>query len=162
MTKSTEQNTDCASLEQDSLKALHLDQQLCFALYSASLAMTKTYKPLLDNLGITYPQYLVMLVLWQHDGIALKAIGEQLHIDSGALTPVLKRMEGMGLLKRTRNPGNERTLDIRLTEAGLAMRTQALEVNRRAGASCGLDLPKVMQLREDLVELRNHLTKNAK
>lgn len=162
MTKSTEQNKDCAPLEQDSLTALHLDQQLCFALYSASLAMTKTYKPLLDNLGLTYPQYLVMLVLWQNDGIALKAIGEQLHIDSGALTPVLKRMEGMGLLKRTRNPENERTLDIRLTKAGLAMRTQALEVNRSAGASCGLDLPKVVQMREDLLELRNHLTKNAK
>lgn len=155
----SQSNLNCQSSIED---AILLEKQICFPLYSAANAVIRAYRPLLEKLDLTYSQYLVMLVLWQHDGIALKAIGEQLHIDSGALTPVLKRMEGMGLLKRTRNPDNERTLDIRLTEAGLAMRTQALEVNRRAGASCGLDLPKVMQLREDLVELRNHLTKNAK
>ena len=74
------------SLDPQSQKALHLDQQLCFALYSTSLAMTKVYKPLLDKLALTYPQYLIMLILWQNDGLALKDVGEQLHIDSGALT----------------------------------------------------------------------------
>lgn len=141
------------------LNALHLDQQLCFALYSTSLAMTKMYKPLLDKLGLTYPQYLIMLILWQNDGLALKDVGEQLHIDSGALTPVIKRMEAMGLLIRTRNPQNERTLDIRLTKAGWAMREQAVQVNRTVGLSCGLAESEIHALRQELVELRAQLTK---
>ena len=99
---------------------LQLDNQLCFALYSASLAMTKSYKPLLDALDLTYPQYLVMLILWQQDGIALKDIAQKLFTESGALTPVLKRMQEMGLLLRARSPHSERTLEIRLTDKGSA------------------------------------------
>ncbi|EGM77379.1 transcriptional regulator [Rheinheimera sp. A13L] len=157
MANSSDQST--TALNPNSQKALHLDQQLCFALYSTSLAMTKMYKPLLDTLGLTYPQYLIMLILWQNDGLALKDVGEQLHIDSGALTPVIKRMEAMGLLIRTRNPQNERTLEIRLTKAGWAMREQAVQVNRTVGVSCGLAETEIHALRQELVELRAQLTK---
>lgn len=146
-------------LDAQSQKALHLDQQLCFALYSTSLAMTKVYKPLLDKLGLTYPQYLIMLILWQNDGLALKDVGEQLQIDSGALTPVIKRMEAMGLLIRSRNPQNERTLEIRLTKAGWAMRVQAAEVNRTVGVSCCMAEPEIHALRQELVQLRAQLSK---
>lgn len=157
MANSSDQIT--TTLDPKSLKALHLDQQLCFALYSTSLAMTKVYKPLLDKLGLTYPQYLIMLILWQNDGLALKDVGEQLQIDSGALTPVIKRMEAMGLLIRTRNPQNERTLEIRLTKAGWAMREQAVQVNQTIGLSCGMPEPEIHALREELVQLRSQLSK---
>src|SRR3990167_523573 len=87
--------------------ALLLDNQLCFALYSASLAMTKLYKPLLDALDLTYPQYLVMLVLWERDGLSVSALGERLSLDSGPLTPLLKRMETAGWLTRQRSSEDE-------------------------------------------------------
>lgn len=157
MANSSDQIT--TPLDPKSLNALHLDQQLCFALYSTSLAMTKVYKPLLDKLSLTYPQYLIMLILWQNDGLALKDVGEQLQIDSGALTPVIKRMEAMGLLIRTRNPQNERTLEIRLTKAGWAMREQAVQVNQTIGLSCGMAESEVHALRQELVQLRSQLSK---
>ena len=156
MAKSSDHHS---TLDPQSQKALHLDQQLCFALYSTSLAMTKVYKPLLDKLGLTYPQYLIMLIMWQNDGLALKDIGEQLQIDSGALTPVIKRMEAMGLLIRTRNPQNERTLEIRLTKAGWAMQEQAVQVNRTVGVSCGMAEPDIHALRLELLQLRAELNK---
>jgi DNA-binding MarR family transcriptional regulator len=156
MAKSSDNHS---TLDPQSQKALHLDQQLCFALYSTSLAMTKVYKPLLDKLGLTYPQYLIMLILWQNDGLALKDIGEQLQIDSGALTPVIKRMEAMGLLLRTRNPQNERTLEIRLTKVGWAMQEQAVQVNRTIGVSCRMAEPDIHALRLELVQLRAELSK---
>src|ERR1700759_5472942 len=87
---------------------LRLDNQICFAVYSASHAFNRVYKPLLDRLGLTYPQYLVMLVLWERDGVAVKEIGERLHLDSGTLTPLLKRLEQAGLIKRTRSTEDER------------------------------------------------------
>ena len=158
MANSSDQSN--TALDPKSQKALHLDQQLCFALYSTSLAMTKVYKPLLDKLGLTYPQYLIMLILWQNDGLALKDVGEQLQIDSGALTPVIKRMEAMGLLIRSRNPQNERTLEIRLTKTGWAMREQAAEVNQTIGLSCGMAEPEIHALRRELIELRSQLTKS--
>ena len=97
---------------------LALDAQLCFALYSASLAMTKLYKPLLDRLGLTYPQYLVMLVLWEEDAMSVKEIGERLFLDSGTLTPLLKRLEAAGLVKRTRSTEDERQVIVALTPQG--------------------------------------------
>src|SRR3990167_2835614 len=103
--------------------------------------MTKVYKTLLEQLGLTYPQYLVMLILWQNDALELQQIGEQLQIASGALTPVLKRMEKMGLLQRSHNPQNERALEIRLTQSGWAMRATAAEkvqVNRHIGLKSGM------------------------
>lgn len=136
---------------------LQLDNQLCFALYSASLAMTKSYKPLLDALELTYPQYLVMLILWQQDGLALKDIAEKLFTESGALTPVLKRMQEMGLLLRARSPHSERTLEIRLTDKGRELKQRALKVNETVALNCGMGLEQMQQLRDQLVQLRAQL-----
>src|SRR6188768_3304422 len=97
---------------------LQLDNQLCFALYSASLAMTKLYKPLLEELGLTYPQYLAMLVLWERDDLMVSELGERLYLDSGTLTPLLKRLEAAGLIARTRAVQEERRVHISLTAAG--------------------------------------------
>ena len=94
---------------------LQLDNQLCFAVYSASLAMTKRYKPLLEKLQLTYPQYLVMLVLWERDGLMVSELGERLFLDSGTLTPLLKRLEANGLVGRIRDVGDERRVHINLT-----------------------------------------------
>src|SRR3569832_2323767 len=99
---------------------LRLDNQICFAVYSATHAFNRVYKPLLDRLGLTYPQYLVLLVLWERDGIAVKEIGERLHLDSGTLTPLLKRLEQAGLIKRTRSSEDERQVLIDLTAQGQA------------------------------------------
>ncbi|QPN29340.1 MULTISPECIES: MarR family winged helix-turn-helix transcriptional regulator [unclassified Diaphorobacter] len=104
---------------------LLLDNQLCFALYSASLAMTKLYKPLLDALGLTYPQYLVMLALWERDGLTVSELGERLFLDSGTLTPLLKRLEAAGLLVRLRDVQDERRVRITLTGQGRALRDGA-------------------------------------
>ena len=144
-------------LSADRLKALHLDQQLCFAMYSTSLLMTKIYKPMLDQLGLTYPQYLVMLILWQQDGVALRDIAEKLHTESGALTPVLKRMQDMGLLLRSRSAQSERTLEIRLTDKGRELKQQALKVNETMALSCGMELAQMQQLRDQLIQLRQQL-----
>ena len=97
---------------------LALDHQLCFALYAASLAMTKAYKPLLAPLGITYPQYLVLLVLWEGDGITVSQLGDRLTLDSGTLTPLLKRLDAQGLLQRQRDAADERRVLLHLTPAG--------------------------------------------
>ena len=104
---------------------LLLDNQLCFALYSASLAMTKLYKPLLDTLGLTYPQYLVMLALWERDGLTVSELGERLFLDSGTLTPLLKRLEAASLLVRLRDVQDERRVRITLTGQGRALRDGA-------------------------------------
>ncbi|PUA27899.1 MAG: MarR family transcriptional regulator [Cellvibrio sp. 79] len=138
---------------------LKLDKQLCFALYSTSLAMTKLYKPLLEKLGLTYPQYLVMCILWERDGLALKDIAEQLHIDSGALTPVIKRLETQGLLQRQRQPDNERTLEIALTPEGRALREQAEEIPLQIGMACATTEDEIHQLRDQLQRLRANLSR---
>ena len=108
--------------------ALLLDHQLCFALYSASLAMTKLYKPLLDELGLTYPQYLALLVLWERDGITVSELGERLFLDSGTLTPLLKRLEAADLISRLRDTADERRVLIRLTTTGRALKKQARRI----------------------------------
>src|SRR5436190_2142305 len=105
-------------IDNDPDQALLLDNQLCFALYSASLAMTKLYKPLLDELGLTYPQYLAMLALWEQDGLMVSELGKRLRLDSGTLTPLLKRMEAAGLVARTRDAQDERRVHISLTASG--------------------------------------------
>ena len=120
--------------------ALQLDNQLCFALYSASLAMTKLYKPLLDPLGLTYPQYLVMLVLWEHETLSVSELGERLFLDSGTLTPLLKRMEAADLVQRTRSARDERRVDITLTPAGRKLKAGAARVSAcviRAASAAG-------------------------
>jgi DNA-binding MarR family transcriptional regulator len=137
--------------------ALTLNNQLCFALYSASLAMTRSYRPMLDQLGLTYSQYIVMLILWEQDGCSLKEIADRLFTESGALTPVLKRMQQMGLLLRARSAHSERTLEIRLTEAGRALKAQARKVFLQVGQNCGLPVPDIVALRTQLVQLRQQL-----
>ena len=107
---------------------LSLDRQLCFALYSTSLAMTKRYRPLLDDLGLTYPQYLVMLSLWEKDSVTVSALGDRLHLDSGTLTPLLKRLELAGFLGRRRDERDERRVLVSLTPAGRGLRGRALRI----------------------------------
>ena len=102
-----------------------LDEQICFAVYSAAHAFNRAYRPFLAGLGLTYPQYLVMLVLWEQDGQSVKAIGERLMLDSGTLTPLLKRLEGNGLILRKRGQEDERQVLVELTEAGQALREKA-------------------------------------
>src|ERR1700732_2812525 len=104
---------------------LLLGNQICFAIYSTALAFNRVYKPLLDRIGLTYPQYLVMLVLWERDGLPVKDIGERLHLDSGTLTPLLKRLEVAGLIKRSRSTEDERQVLIALTLQGQALREKA-------------------------------------
>ncbi|MBX3609339.1 MAG: MarR family transcriptional regulator [Hydrogenophaga sp.] len=107
---------------------LKLDHQLCFALYSASLAMTKLYKPWLEELGLTYPQYIAMLALWEEDGMTVSTLGERLHLDSGTLTPLLKRLEAADYVVRLRDVDDERRVRIRLTTAGRRLRTRAARI----------------------------------
>lgn len=136
---------------------LLLDQQLCFALYSTSLAMTKVYKPLLEEVGLTYPQYLMMLVLWENDRLPLKELARRLHQDSGALTPVLKRLEAEGYVTRQRNAEDERNLSIELTESGRTLRERARKINGTISSYCALGDAEMTRLRENLMTLRAKL-----
>ncbi|MBC3807220.1 MarR family transcriptional regulator [Undibacterium seohonense] len=136
---------------------LALDKQFCFALYSASLAMTKTYKPLLDELGLTYPQYLVMLVLWKQDDILVKDIGEALFLDSGTLTPLLKRLEAAEIISRQRDASDERQVRVRLTEVGRKLRRSAEKIPRQVLCASGQDAAQLAQLRSELQQLRSAL-----
>lgn len=137
--------------------SLGLEAQLCFALYSATLALGKAYAPILAGLRLTYPQYLVMLVLWQQDGLTVRALGEQLHLNSGTLTPMLKRMEQAGLVRRTRDKHDERLVRTELTEAGRSLRTRALHVPCTIAGAMGLPVGRLVQIKDDLQEIRQSL-----
>jgi DNA-binding MarR family transcriptional regulator len=137
--------------------ALRLDNQLCFALYSASLAMTKTYKPLLDALGLTYPQYLVMLVLWEHGTLAVSELGTRLYLDSGTLTPLLKRMEGAGLLQRTRSTQDERRVLVALTPEGRKLKLRASHIPACLLQATGGSLAELVSLTHQVRQLRARL-----
>ncbi|GGG22670.1 putative transcriptional regulator, MarR family protein [Rhodococcoides trifolii] len=115
-----------------------LDRQVCFALHSASRATTAVYRPLLDELGITYPQYLVLLALWEQDGLAVGELGRRLELDSGTLSPLLKRLEQAGHLTRLRSTGDERRVDIHLTDTGSALRERAHALPECLFAASGL------------------------
>ncbi len=117
---------------------LLLKNQLCFPIYACSREIIKTYKPFLDALGLTYTQYLVMLVLWERGSVTAKALGSALHLDSGTLTPLLKRLEGAGLLARARAAADERSLVVSLTAQGAALERRAADIPRRMGACVGL------------------------
>ena len=140
---------------------LQLDFQLCFRLYAAGRAMTRAYQPLLANLDLTYPQYLVMLVLWEGDGITVKALGERLQLDSGTLTPLLKRLEGAGHVVRRRNPADEREVMLRLTESGRALREKAVAVPPALMKLTGLDLDQAKTLSQLLDTLLASLARNT-
>jgi DNA-binding MarR family transcriptional regulator len=139
---------------------LALDNQFCFALYSASLAMTKTYKPFLDELGLTYPQYLVMLVLWQEDDVLVKAIGERLFLDSGTLTPLLKRLEASELIARTRDEVDERQVRITLTRQGRALKKKAQDIPRQVLCASGQPQAALGNLRAQLAVIRDDLIRS--
>ncbi|HET8871756.1 MAG TPA: MarR family transcriptional regulator [Aquabacterium sp.] len=136
---------------------LSLDQQLCFALYSASLAMTKQYKPLLEPLGLTYPQYLVMLVLWEGTPISVKDLGARLGLDSGTLTPLLKRLEGAGLIHRSRDSEDERRVLIQLRPDGLALRDRAVGIPQTVACKFGLEMDEISALRNALNRIKSRL-----
>lgn len=136
---------------------LQLDNQLCFALYSASLAMTKVYKPLLDEIGLTYPQYLAMLVLWEKDGLMVSELGERLHLDSGTLTPLLKRMESSGLVSRIRDVEDERRVHITLTSSGRKLKAKALQIPACILTASQCSVPEIMALTKAVRALRERL-----
>ena len=136
---------------------LRLDQQLCFSLYAASRAMTAAYAPLLAPLGLTYPQYLVMLVLWEADGASVKEIGDRLQLDSGTLTPLLKKLEADELVKRTRDEQDARVVRITLTRAGKGLEKKAHGIPRALGCTFGIELPAIARLREELTALTRTL-----
>jgi DNA-binding MarR family transcriptional regulator len=146
-----------ATLQQAPAAWLALDHQLCFALYAASLAMTKLYKPLLEPLGLTYPQYLVMLVLWEGDGLTVSAVGERLGLDSGTLTPLLKRLEAAGLVQRLRDAADERRVLLQLTAPGRALKTQATALPPQVAQASGCTLGELSALRAQLHALRQQL-----
>jgi len=134
-----------------------LDHQLCFALYSSSLVMTKLYKPMLGALGLTYPQYLALLVLWERDAIGVGELGERLYLDSGTLTPLLKRMEAAGLLKRERAADDERRVIVSLTSAGRALRRKAEGVPMQVACATGCQLDEISKLTARLQSLRSNV-----
>lgn len=136
---------------------LGLDDQLCFAVYSTGLAFNRVYKPLLDELGLTYPQYLVMLALWDEDGQTVGGLGERLFLESNTLTPLLKRLEAMGHVTRARDAADERVVRLRLTPEGRALRARAAHVQRCVFGATGLTADILGRLRDDMVELRAHL-----
>lgn len=132
---------------------LRLDEQICFSLNAASRAFGGVYRVLLKDLGITYPQYLVMLVLWEHGELPVKKLGEHLRLDSGTLSPLLKRLEATGLVRRERSVRDERSVHVQLTDEGVALRERALAVPRRIAAATGASLEEIRELRARLDRL---------
>ena len=136
---------------------LLLDNQLCFALYSTSLAMTRLYKPLLGELGITYPQYLALLVLWEQDGLSVSELGQRLFLDSGTLTPLLKRMESSGLVMRLRAVEDERRVHITLTAVGHQLKTRAAKIPGCIVSATQCAIPELAALTQQVQALRQRL-----
>lgn len=138
-------------------EALALGQQLCFAVYSAAHAFNRAYKPLLDRFGLTYPQYLVLLALWQQDEMTVKRIGEEIGLDSGTLSPLLKRLEVAGYVARQRDPGDERQVIVRLTEKGRDLKGEAFGILMDIGKASGCSLEEAGEIRETLHQLTRQL-----
>lgn len=136
---------------------LRLDRQICFSLHAAARAFNGVYREALGELGLTYPQYLVMLVLWEQGELPVKGIGERLRLDSGTLSPLLKRLEAAGLVERRRSPEDERSVTVRTTPGGAALRERALGVPRRIAAATGLGVEEIGELRERLAVLAARL-----
>ena len=140
---------------------LELDNQICFALYSTTHALTRAYRPILEALDLTYLQYIVMMVLWEQDGQTVKEIGRRLHLDSGTLTPLLKRLEAADLVRRQRASSDERQVNIYLTEKGKALYEKARGVPAQVLCASGQTVAQLMALKNDLVALRRNLEGNA-
>jgi len=137
---------------------LKLDNQLCFALYAAANRMTRAYQPLLAKLGVTYPQYLVLMVLWERGSSSVGELGQALDLDSGTLTPLLKRMQVAGLVLRQRDPADERRVVISLTAAGFNLRAQAVDVPAMLACRINMPIEEALVLRDQLKQLRQMLT----
>ncbi|SDT03640.1 DNA-binding transcriptional regulator, MarR family [Pseudarthrobacter equi] len=133
--------------------APRLDRQVCFALYSASRAATAVYRPVLEELGLTYPQYLVMLVLWENEPRGVKDLGHELGLDSGTLSPLLKRLEALGLVERRRSGDDERRVAVHLTPAGKDLSSKAGAIPQRLADAAGLTAGELEQLRGTLAKL---------
>ncbi|MCD6072016.1 MAG: MarR family transcriptional regulator [Microvirga sp.] len=140
---------------------LALSNQLCFAFYSVSHAFSRAYRQFLDPLGLTYPQYVVLLVLWEQDGLTVREIGDQLFLDSGTLTPLLKRLEAAGHIRRARDKQDERQVRISLTETGRALRDKAEEIPNQVGCVLGLPIDELRALTEQVAKLRSRLHDSA-
>jgi DNA-binding MarR family transcriptional regulator len=134
-----------------------LERQLCFAVYATAHAFTRAYKPILDKVGLTYPQYLVMLVLWEKAELPVKTIGEQLDLDSGTLSPLLKRLEQNGLIKRTRDSRDERQVIVTLTPKGRSMKSEVNTIMTAIGQAAGCTLDEMAEIRGALQKLRGNL-----
>lgn len=136
-----------------------LDQQLCFSLYGASLAINRAYKPLLDALEITYPQYLVLSALWESDGLSVGAIGERLGLDSSNVTPLVKRMEAAGLVSRVRNPADERQVVVSLTDAGHDLRARSACLGQTLFTAGGMSVERLVQLNKEVQAFRDSVAR---
>jgi DNA-binding MarR family transcriptional regulator len=134
-----------------------VDRQVCFALYSASRATTAAYRTLLAHLGVTYPQYLVLLALWERDGRGVRELGEVLDLDTGTLSPLLKRLAALGLIERRRLATDERRVQIHLTAAGSALEERSSDIPGRLALATGLTGPELEQLRVTLTRMRDTL-----
>jgi DNA-binding MarR family transcriptional regulator len=143
-------------------RTLKLGNQLCFAIYSAAHALGRFYRPFLEPLGLTYPQYLVLLVLWEQDGLTVKEIGQRLHLDSGTLTPVLKRLQAMGYVQRSRDLPDERQVRVTLTERGRAIREQAAVGRQELVCLSGRTEEQIQVLKRELDQLSEALRGQAK
>jgi DNA-binding MarR family transcriptional regulator len=152
--------TKAAKFDTPTDEALALGRQLCFAVYSAAHAFNRTYKPMLDRFGLTYPQYLVLLALWQQDGMTVKRIGEELGLDSGTLSPLLKRLEAAGYIGRMRDPADERQVIVSLTESGRRLKTEAFTILAQIGKATGCSLEEIGELRDALQRLTRRLADN--
>lgn len=134
-----------------------LDQSLCFAVYSAGLAFNRLYKPILDPLGLTYPQYLVMMALWEKDGQGVGELGDLLFLESNTLTPLIKRLEAAGLVKRARDTEDERQVRVSLTANGRDLLKQASCVPMQVLEASGMSIEQAVRLRNSVAGLRDNL-----
>ncbi len=146
----------------DDREILKLDNQVCFPLYAASRLVVQAYRPLLDELGITYPQYLVLLVLWEHDGASFGEIGERLYLNSATLTPLLKRLEKQGIVRRRRRPTDDRTVENWLTAEGRALQDQAVSVPTRLMCNAALEDDELVALKDALTPVLEKLLAYAR
>ena len=139
---------------------LKLKNQLCFALYAATNAITRAYRSRLSHIGLTYSQYLVMMVLWEADGITVKSIAQQLHLDSPTITPLLKRLESAGFVNRQRNVSDERVVNIFLTDAGRIIQARVAEMQKSVACQTGMQETQFIELRSTLHELIDTINQN--
>jgi DNA-binding MarR family transcriptional regulator len=139
----------------DNGSALKLDNQLCFAVYACAREITKLYHPLLRELGLTYTQYITMLALWEEDRVTVKQLGQRLYLDSGTLTPLLKKLEQLGLLTRSRDKQDERSVIIALSEQGIRLQERALEIPEKLLCRVGVTPEEVAALKEQITGIMN-------